>query len=1270
MSTPKRSHPDAIAGGALDQKGSDGGPVHDYALFLLDPHGNVVSWSAEVEQITGYASVEIVGRSYAIFFSADDRAAGIPEARLERAAAQGSLSDAGWRVRKDGTRFWVSAQLTALKDDDAGAPRGFVTVIQDLSHRLSAAAALQESELRYLHLFNVISDPLFVYDRETLGYLAVNDSAVRTYEYSRAEFLGMTIKDIRPVEDVAALLEMLAVSPGGLEQRGVWRHQSKSGDIMEVEISAQDLDYGGRPACLIQARDVTRKRRAEAEARRNSELLHAIADNATDALSVKDCEGKYLLFNAAAARHFGKAATEVLGSDDTALLSAEDARTVMTSDRLAIAGGSHTVEEVIVAGGAPRTFEATKVPYLDIDGKVLGVIGIARDVTERKRTEELERQSQTLLRIAGRMARFGGWSLDLDSQTLFWSDEIRTIHDVCADYQPTLESAIHFYSPEKRDLVASAVQRCIDDGAPFDFEVELVTATGRRRWVRSIGEAARDQTGRIVAVRGAFQDVSDLKHEADERKALAERLATTLETMSDAFVTLDADWRITYVNAAAERVVLRNREQLLGVSIWDAFPETLGSEFERSYRRARAERIPVEFKAYFAPLQGWFGVRVQPTSEGLALYFRDVTEIHLAEEQVRRSEVRFRLLSKATSDAVWEWDMVTGAHAWNDGVESLFGYPQEAIDPRIDFRLQRIHPDDVERINAVVEGAIASGAESWSAEYRFRHRDGSYKPVLDSGYIIRDAGGQAIQMLGGMKDLSEQRRMEQWLLLRDRAIQQVSQGIVICDARQPDNPVIFASAGIQRMTGYREDELLGRNCRILQGPETDPDGVRTLREAVEAGRGAAVELLNYRKDGTTFWNAMSIDPARDERGELAYFVGVQSDITERRELEAQLRQSQKMEAMGRLAGGVAHDFNNLLTIICGHSELLLSASGVSAAVTDSALEISKAGDRAAALTRQLLGFSRKSLLQPKLLDLNAVVSDTAAMLSRLMGSDIDFSTVLDPLLSPVKVDPSHLDQVLMNLAVNARDAMPSGGKLILETSNVLLSDDYAATHLDCKSGHHVLLSISDTGSGIKPELMPKIFEPFFTTKSVGKGTGLGLAVVHGIVQQSGGCIHVYSEFGRGTTFKVYLPAAADSIVGIQHLHEPSSVAGSETILLVEDEAGVRGLALASLVDQGYTVLAATDGTDALRIARAHCGPLDLILSDVVMPNLGGPELVSLLKEIVPQARVLFMSGYADSAVVRSGLLDASVDFIAKPFTPMTLARRVREVLDRPEDVSG
>jgi PAS domain S-box-containing protein len=419
-----------------------------------------------------------------------------------------------------------------------------------------------------------------------------------------------------------------------------------------------------------------------------------------------------------------------------------------------------------------------------------------------------------------------------------------------------------------------------------------------------------------------------------------------------------------------------------------------------------------------------------------------------------------------------------------------------------------------------------------------------------------------------------------------------------------------------------------------------------------------------RKDGINTALRVSGRAVCDGDKKTAFELFIE-DVTERRALEQQLRQSQKMEAVGRLAGGIAHDFNNLLMVISGYSEFLLDRLGPDPALRGPAQEIASASQRASSLTRQLLAFSRKQMLAPKILDLNGVVTENLKMLTRVIGEDIDLVMVPASSLGAVRADAGQIDQVIMNLAVNARDAMPSGGKLTIETSNVSLDEEYARFHAPLQAGEYVMLSISDTGLGMDSETQSHIFEPFFTTKGP-KGTGLGLSTVYGIVKQSGGYIWVYSEPGKGSTFKIYLPRVAERVEPAQVVvpEEPAFTApGTETILLAEDEANLRYLARQFLEKQGYRVIEAADGAIAMQIAVAHEGIIHLLLTDVIMPGMNGRELAQRISEIRPNTKVLYMSGYTENVIGHNGTLDADVRLLQKPFTLRDLKSKVREVLD-------
>jgi len=477
-----------------------------------------------------------------------------------------------------------------------------------------------------------------------------------------------------------------------------------------------------------------------------------------------------------------------------------------------------------------------------------------------------------------------------------------------------------------------------------------------------------------------------------------------------------------------------------------------------------------------------------------------------------------------------------------------------------------------------------------------------------------------------------------------------------------DGRILSVNPWASKVLGYAPDELLGMNFRVVLAPQVRDSFGKYMDEIKTHGTAQGLLLVQTRNGEQRIWeykNSLRTDGVTNP-----VVRGMAQDITERRNLEQRLHQSQRIEAVGRLAGGIAHDFNNLLTVINGYSELLLDQMKEESPLRKEVEEIKRAGDRAATLTRQLLAFSRQQVLQPKVLDLNEVVSHMDMMLRRLIGEDVEFRTVLGTDLRSVKADPGQIEQVVMNLVVNARDAMPGGGKLTIETSNVFLDEEYSHVHPPVQPGPYVMLAISDTGVGMDEETASKIFEPFFTTKERGKGTGLGLSTVYGIVKQSGGFIWVYSEPGKGSTFKVYFPRTEDRREVPDKGDPPvEDLRGGKTVLVVEDEESIRELAITILGQYGYAVLSAGDGEEALRIAGEHQGEVSLLLTDVVMPRMGGRELYERLRQLRPGIKVLYMSGYTDNAIVHQGVLDPGIAFLQKPCSPISMVRKVKDVLE-------
>ena len=621
----------------------------------------------------------------------------------------------------------------------------------------------------------------------------------------------------------------------------------------------------------------------------------------------------------------------------------------------------------------------------------------------------------------------------------------------------------------------------------------------------------------------------------------------------------------------------------------------------------------------------------------------------------------FHALVEHSSDAVALLDE-TGAISYvSQAATRLLGYgvPELTGTNALGF----LHPDDLALTERLCRQLLDQPGTPIRTELRARHKDGSYH-LVEAVAVNRLDDPAVGAVVANWRDITERLRAEQALRNSEQSYRSLVDGVRdVIFALSPGGEVTSLNPAFEEMTGFPPAEWVGRPFEAFVHPDDVPLALDLFGRVLQGEPRPTIQFRILTRAGT-YRVAEFSATAQLRDGRLTGILGIGRDVTERLGLEQQLRQAQKMEAVGRLAGGIAHDFNNILTAITGHADLLLEDLGHHDPRRADVDEIRRSAERAAGLTRQLLAFSRQQVLQPKVVDLNALVLDMDKLLRRLIGEDVELATVLDPTLGRVTADPGQLEQVIVNLAVNARDAMPQGGKLTLETRNIDLDSSYTLEHSLVKPGPYVQLTVSDSGIGMDEETQAHAFEPFFTTKPRGQGTGLGLAMVYGTVKQSGGFIWVYSEPGRGATFKIYLPrvdAPVESAAPPAPVERPPR--GSETVLLAEDEPAVRAIARQALERQGYTVLAAPSGADALALAAQHGATIHLLLTDVVMPGMSGRDLADRLTAQRPGIRVLYISGYTDNAIVRHGMLEPGLAYLQKPFRPDALVRKVREVLD-------
>ncbi len=798
-------------------------------------------------------------------------------------------------------------------------------------------------------------------------------------------------------------------------------------------------------------------------------------------------------------------------------------------------------------------------------------------------------------------------------------------------------------------------------GAEFPIEVTFT------RWA----------AGGKEHVTAIIRDVSRRRRAEAELRWEQERFRAAFDRAGIGMALVDSGGRFLKVNSALCGILGYRAPDLLATSLGAVIhPDDRDTELAKLGPGEPGEGAGYATEKRYAQRDGsirWGALTVSAvtTTAGEISFFiiqiQDVTERRRAEDAVRASEGRYRALIEATNQMVWSWvpgenrgDFTQTQRWWEDTT----GQPPAEQMAGATGWLAAVHPEDRERVAAAWTQAVAQNV-GYNLEYRVPTRAGGYRHVRSRLVVVRTPDGRC-EWVGTLNDVTEQHAAEAALRASEERFRQMAEAIdeVFWLADPVTLDVLYVNPAFERVWGVAPAALYERPGLWLA--TVHPSDRAAVEAQVARGRQGEAWSAEYRvirPDGGVRWVHDSGFPIRTGDGRVRRVAGVAADVTDRHNLEAQLHQAQKMEALGRLAGGVAHDFNNLLTVIIGYSELLLAARPGDDP-TELLGDILGSGRRAADLTRQLLAFSRRQVLNPQRVDLNGLVTGLRRLLDRVLGEDIDLVTALQPGLGRVTVDPGQLEQVLVNLAVNARDAMPGGGRLTLATT----AEDVGARR-GPPPGRYAVVTVTDTGTGMTDEVKARMFEPFFTTKPPGEGTGLGLSTVFGIVRQSHGHIEVESEWGHGTTVRVLLPMTSEAAES-GTIPRPPARRGRETVLLAEDEDGVRRLTAHALRTAGYTVIEAADARAAIAARRSHPGPVHLLLTDVVMPGMSGSSLAAALREFDHGIRVMYMSGYTDDTVVRHGVGAEGTAFLQKPFSPDDLRHAVRRAIEGSDDGTG
>jgi PAS domain S-box-containing protein len=801
------------------------------------------------------------------------------------------------------------------------------------------------------------------------------------------------------------------------------------------------------------------------------------------------------------------------------------------------------------------------------------------------------------------------------------------------------------------------------------MEYRIRRPDGDVRFVHSQGHIVRDAAGQARHIFGTIQDVTERRLAEEALRASENEFRATFELAAVGQAQADpATGELLRVNRKLCQLLGYSKHELLALELSRlSHPDDRERENALFRRLVRGEIPDFAVETRMMRKNGaelWVRITASLIRDGdgrpvrIVAICEDVTQRRRAEDELRASEARFRTFVDHATDAFFlHREDGTIIDVNRQACESL-GYTRAEL---IGMTPAQIDADDNPESMAHVADRLAAG-EQVAFERRHRRKDGT---VFPADVRIRPfwLSGQRFAM-SLARDVTERKRAEQALVeshhLLGAVVEGTSDAVYLKDLAGRYRLINSAGA---RFLGKRVDEVIGMDDGELFTAETAAGVMARDRQVMTSGESLTAEEVGTAAGVTRTYQSTK-SALRDAQGNVTGLIGITRDVTELKRLEEQFRQAQKMEAVGRLAGGVAHDFNNLLTVINGNSDLVMEQLRGDERARELVSEIKRAGERAATLTRQLLAFSRKQVLQPQIVDLNARLGDLMKLLMRLIGEDIEVTLKSAPDLGLARVDPAQFEQAIVNLAVNARHAMPHGGRLGIATDNVEVGAEHAALRAEVKPGPYVRVSVTDSGVGMDEETRARIFEPFFTTRGLGEGTGLGLAMMYGFVKQSGGHVEVDSEPGVGTMFNLYLPRAEGATESARGVREsPRAVGGRETILLVEDDDSVRRLVNRVLRGRGYVVLEARSGDHAFAVAQSHTGPIHLVITDLVMPGMSGRDLAAGMAKVRPRARILFMSGYSDEAVMRLGIQQPGSAFLHKPFTVASLTEKVRELLD-------
>ncbi len=1221
-------------------------------------------------EVLGYTEKDLLGRSFLDFIHPEDVAPTIDVTQKKLQSGEKIINFENRYRCSDGRYRWLEWTLHPVPE------RGGATyaIGHDITDRKKTEAALQDSEafvrlvldnlpigiaVNYAEppvVFEYMNDAFPQYYRTTRGAIAYPDDFWEAV-YESPEFREEIRQ--RVLDDLAS----------GDSSRMIWKDIPITREGEETTyITARDILIPQKELLISTVWDVTERKKAEDALRETKRFLEETQKIAKLGGWSRDLATGRSIWTEEVYRLHGIEPGEPLDAEPSMAFYVPAHRPLVAEayQNAIEMGVPYDLEVQLKRRDGVTIWVRTTGEPVQKDGKIVRITGFIMDITDRKEAEDTLRETKRLLEETQAIAKLGGWEYIVATEQVLWTEAVFQIYDI----DPTGSSITHQkglngFIPEHRVIIATAAQAAIEQGVPYDLELQLEPVNDTSKWVRVIGQPFL-KDGKVERVTGFVMDITDRKEAEDalretkrfleETQKIAKLGGWSYDVASGRIIWTDEMYRIHGVEPESEPFEIQH-----GL---DSVVLAYRSVIDKAFKKAIEDGIPYDLELQLKRKDGatiWVRATGQPVEENgrvvrVTGYLMDITTRKAAELALQETQQLLEETQAIAKLGGWSFDVAMGRIVWTDEMYRIHGLEPGSGPLDIHHALACYVPAHRPVIEKALQRAVENGVP-YDLELQFARKDGATIWVRAMAHpFVKD--GTVVRVSGYLVDITERKQAEEALRQYERIVSTSRDFIHLVNT---DYVYEAVNESFLNHINKSREEVVGHTVGTVLGEGFFQETLKLRLDEAFTGKivqhqfDVVVDEDNRIMEATLF-------PMMEDNGIIKGAVVNVRDITKTRKLEEQLMQAQKIESIGRLAGGVAHDLNNLLTPILAYGEMLSDEFSDDDARKHRTDQIVQAGLRARDLVQQLLAFSRKQTLEYKLVDMNNVVANFEKLVRRTIREDVDIKIILAPGISTVMADVGQIGQVIMNLAVNAADAMPDGGRLTIETALAELDREYADTHQGVRAGQYVMMSVSDTGCGMDSETQKHLFEPFFSTKGE-QGTGLGLATVYGIVKQHKGNIYVYSEPEKGTTFKIYLPVceAIQAPEKSDETTQPRQV-GSETVLIAEDNEIVRELGETILTQQGYTVLVAENGTEALELMASHGSPIDLLLTDLIMPGMNGKELYERAAEKQPGLKVLYMSGYTDNVVVHHGVLDEDVQLLQKPFTVQGLVDKVQEAL--------